>query len=198
MFAGDSAVPSNSLVLSHLFALREAFAQIGVEASWHPFEFRPVPSGVDFDDDFLVMTNIGTTTRVTREAAALIRQTGTYANTNDIHVFYVRNGAYTPGSSFWGAQLRPGALVAADAGYAYNIFINWDDSIAGPISRPFVIAHETGHLMADDGGHSANSWNLMFGTQCSSHDAVTNTVRLDTAWANAIMANTNHIRRVTQ
>jgi len=176
-------------VVEHLYTARETFAQIGVNLTWD-IEFPSVPSDVILSDDLPIFDpNHPDKYYVFSETKSLVEQRGTVPSTDDIDVFYIRNGRFDETQQYFlGVQIRPGIRSAggvhpSDMGYSYNVFINarHKDDMGNPVSvfRPFTLAHELTHLLSDDGDHSADSWNLMHKTTSETKSLITDTKRLN-------------------
>lgn len=165
-----------AVVKKHLKALKERYAQIGLEIIVDGPHIKNIPNNINLDDGYQIQDfdKVG----VVQEETDFIAEVAS-VGADDIEIFYV------PKITDFSDQ----NLVTA--GYAYvpskfpnNAFHN--NIVISGLANDYVLAHELGHILLNDGGHD-DDFNLMSASvNTMSANAIKNDKRLGIAQENQI------------
>ena len=138
---------------------RGRFGQIGIDLTWEAPEIRNPPDGLILAQMFVERDSVPATV-LSSDAKSLISEVATVGNTNDIHIIFVRN-MLAGSDELIGTSISSFRYAPSEAGYFFNVFIDTLD-VGNTEYGGYIVAHELGHLLTNEGHVADDKWRLMF------------------------------------
>ena len=139
---------------------RDRFAQIGIDLAWETPEIRNPPAGMVLTNMFVVRDTPSTNV-LSADAKRLISEVGTVGDTSDIHIVFLKN-LLAGTSELVATSVSDFRYAPSEDGYLFNVFVDSLDVKDVPEYGGYIVAHELGHLLTDEGHIANDKWRLMY------------------------------------